>query len=949
MNCRDLEVLLSAYADGELSKTQREFIEEHLSRCAGCRETLAEFEATGCQLSSLREVPEESDIRTATLSKIRAINVRTQKDSQWWLRPVATAAAIAAVIVVLLAAQPWGIKSPEALATSIVRNSPEVQAALDGKEIKEVEVTTSVVDEEGNVLMMLVRTEERAVATRVDLDTRRVTEVVRVNVPDFQPGDEQKALDIARADPRVRDLLTQGGIIGEVRLSHSLDIYQFTGPEEVAKKEGEARPIATVFIDVKGKVWHATVDLNDGKIMGLAKPAAIMTLVHISEFVSTIVAPILLVLSALLILGLAYSSRAARAAAGISSLVLGIIGLFISLYVMSSIWWRLVIIIGVPAAGLIIGITDFRQRSAKRWLPVTGIVLCSLTLAWVLLDVVMVPHGSAGVVTGVAVVIVGIIAYALYDKIRKIPRKWWRPALMVGAAAIVLALAIVQPWSINPQGVIAKAYSATEGLLSYRTSSSFTYTYKGETTIHSSEWEYVAPDRGHGHLNLDSEAFEFIIIGDKQYIREPDGASGNLFSVAVSVSGSTHSKEETLRVLDSLTKVEKLPDERIAGTNCLHLRGEVDLQRRAEKAKAGLDPTDSRYEEMVRSIDEQVASGEKEEVEVWIGKEDYLIRQVKHEGQSPSGDGSMDTFSVVVKYYDFNKPIVIEPPLDAEGNLLPGWSLAASYPAASEQASFLKINAVPTISGDDPAYQRISYDIIVINVGELTAGNVRVKVLTEATNDKSGAVFIDAEPFTTAPVDIGPGESGTYHISWEYDARYTNSEKLARLLRYTWVFTRYTLPEGVEDVQASAADIPYPLKNPPTPEMVAQYEQVREQADHPIYVPTNLPEGLELSQFQALETPDGDRRLVLTYGDPGSRHIELSQRTFDMKAVDDLDISGYSIFTIMGTSSYWKEDADNTGRIQVLWDRGDMTYQLTARDIPIEELMVFAASMIRID
>jgi len=238
MNCKDLEELLSAYADGELSRTQREFIEEHLSGCADCREILAEFEAAGRQLSSLRETPVASDIKTATLSKIKATNVRTQKDKRWWLRPAIAALTIIAVIAILLMAQPWSTESPEAMAASIVRNSPEVQMALNGEEIEEVEVTTKVVDEENNVLMMLVKTEARAVATRVNLDTGQVTEIIRVDVPQFQPGDEQKALDIAGADSRVQELLAQGGVIGEVHLGYSIDIDNITGPDGITRKEG---------------------------------------------------------------------------------------------------------------------------------------------------------------------------------------------------------------------------------------------------------------------------------------------------------------------------------------------------------------------------------------------------------------------------------------------------------------------------------------------------------------------------------------------------------------------------------------------------------------------------------------------------------------------------------------------------------------------------------------
>ena len=103
MNCRDLEELLSAYADGELSRTQREFIEEHLSNCAGCRETLAEFEATGRQLASLRETPAASDISKSTISKIKAANIRVQKPKWYWLLHACVVTPEKNIDVVLLA------------------------------------------------------------------------------------------------------------------------------------------------------------------------------------------------------------------------------------------------------------------------------------------------------------------------------------------------------------------------------------------------------------------------------------------------------------------------------------------------------------------------------------------------------------------------------------------------------------------------------------------------------------------------------------------------------------------------------------------------------------------------------------------------------------------------------------------------------------------------------
>ena len=39
-----MDELISAYANDELSDAQREFVEEHLSHCPHCRETLAACE-----------------------------------------------------------------------------------------------------------------------------------------------------------------------------------------------------------------------------------------------------------------------------------------------------------------------------------------------------------------------------------------------------------------------------------------------------------------------------------------------------------------------------------------------------------------------------------------------------------------------------------------------------------------------------------------------------------------------------------------------------------------------------------------------------------------------------------------------------------------------------------------------------------------------------------------
>ena len=249
-------------------------------------------------------------------------------------------------------------------------------------------------------------------------------------------------------------------------------------------------------------------------------------------------------------------------------------------------------------------------------------------------------------------------------------QQWLRPALGATAAVIVLTILLVtQPWGLSPQSVMAKAYVATEGLQSYRMSSLFASTSAGGTFQQTSDWEFATPDRWHQKFTLDGRAYEIISIGDQRYIREPAGGRLSIGAWSPSVP----SKEETLEILASLIDLRRLPDEKIDDTNCLHYRGRVDMDRRVEELKARLDPRDARYEETLKQVEEMRSIST--EVELWIGKEDYLIRRWRQETESPEAKSNS-----VRNYYDFNKPITIKPPVTASGELLAGWRLQDTFP-----------------------------------------------------------------------------------------------------------------------------------------------------------------------------------------------------------------------------------------------------------------------------
>ena len=266
-----------------------------------------------------------------------------------------------------------------------------------------------------------------------------------------------------------------------------------------------------------------------------------------------------------------------------------------------------------------------------------------------------------------------------------------RPAL-AAAAVVVAAIAVslvLQLSGATPGGPIARAYAATAGLQSYRMTGSTTYTGNGQSAEGAFEWAFAAPDRYRGKLTTEDDIQEFIIVGDQQYARDSGSgrSRGTAFVITNSLFSPIPSREGTLRLLDSLTELEQLPDEKIDGIEVLHYRGRVDIDRILDEQLAGIEPESLEYEATAEALDVQRAISI--EVELWIDKEKYWIRQMRQDVRAPTtvsdAEGTRQAgsagYSTVVRYSGFDEPTEIEPPITASGELLPGWSLASHGPA----------------------------------------------------------------------------------------------------------------------------------------------------------------------------------------------------------------------------------------------------------------------------
>ena len=179
-----------------------------------------------------------------------------------WRTALAGVLAIALIVGLAIALPSLTRQSPEALAADIAENSPQVWAALGGGEVQVIKVI-KLVDDKGTVLCI---GELGIVTAEVDLKTKEVTDVVLM--PELTGTDEQRAIDIARADPKVKELLDKGAMIGK-----GSPIYFFGTRMDV--ETGETREFSETLVRVEiewvEKNYAAEVDLDARKVIRLVE------------------------------------------------------------------------------------------------------------------------------------------------------------------------------------------------------------------------------------------------------------------------------------------------------------------------------------------------------------------------------------------------------------------------------------------------------------------------------------------------------------------------------------------------------------------------------------------------------------------------------------------------------------------------------------------------------
>ena len=223
---------------------------------------------------------------------------------------------------------------------------------------------------------------------------------------------------------------------------------------------------------------------------------------------------------------------------------------------------------------------------------------------------------------------------------------------------------------LSPEEVIARANDAINELQTYRFEMTGTITQDGETSHGNMQGEFVSPDRLHMIAVSDGDTQEGIRIGQTEYHRVPDSDSWEVREWPPTMASARNNLAvSTVEIVDSLVGVVELRDEKIDGVSCFHYRGNIDVEALVEGQIANLDPTLPGYEDIVRSIEQQLQS--EQNVEFWIGKEDYLLRRLDAQYEMVYTEGWDEdtereeriTANYSYRFFDFNQPIQIEPPV----------------------------------------------------------------------------------------------------------------------------------------------------------------------------------------------------------------------------------------------------------------------------------------------
>ena len=159
------------------------------------------------------------------------------------------------------------------------------------------------------------------------------------------------------------------------------------------------------------------------------------------------------------------------------------------------------------------------------------------------------------------------------------------------------------------------------------------------------EGDLVVPDRLRadiaGSLSGVSLTSELVIVGEEDFLKDPFRDEWRSFEIGTSPVAFFDPAKGVLAIIEGAKELEQAGSEEVGGADSYHLKGKV--ASRAITPILGNPPTE-------RPV----------EVELWIGKEDFLLRRIRLRG--PVLEGDPEDVVRTVELSKFDETVEIEPP-----------------------------------------------------------------------------------------------------------------------------------------------------------------------------------------------------------------------------------------------------------------------------------------------
>lgn len=297
MRCEDVSELLVSYLDGELGREEKEAVELHLSACRHCREELEALSATQNQLRQSFQKIAAKGVSPGAWTKLQqclaargavsgGAKSKMEELISWrpiWKPALVGVLATALIIVLAVTLPPYFGQSPEALAAEIAQSDPQVHELLPEGTVVRVAKIVRPMQKDIFHVMFLIAGEGiwedgdggKAVAIDAFVNIRekkvvwsRVLKIEAAHIVPLSNVEKEKAIEIAKADSEVQEILSSGA---EIRRVIPLPFFQPSGETLTVNVVGVVLATCPSDSQTEAERWIVEVDLIEKEVVNVGK------------------------------------------------------------------------------------------------------------------------------------------------------------------------------------------------------------------------------------------------------------------------------------------------------------------------------------------------------------------------------------------------------------------------------------------------------------------------------------------------------------------------------------------------------------------------------------------------------------------------------------------------------------------------------------------------------